>query len=92
MFDVLVFVATTLRRDLLAGVHTILRSGADLIMVQGKTFKRKIFFLLSPHLSGLFLLIAGPGPASSSHGCLTCIQYLQGSETQHHHERAELRQ
>ena len=51
-----------------------------------KLWKMKHFFF-PPHLCGLFLLIAGAGPASSSHGSLTCIQYLQGSETQHHHQR-----
>ena len=30
--------------------------------------------------AGLFLLVAGPSPTSSSHGCLTSVQYLQGSE------------
>ena len=59
MFDVLVFISTV-RRDLLAGVDTILRG--------------------APDLGGLFLLVAGAGPASSSHGSLTSVQYLQGSE------------
>ena len=31
--------------------------------------------------AGLFLLVAGPGPTSSGHDCVCCIQYLQGSET-----------
>ena len=61
VFDVLVFISTV-RRDLLAGVDTILRG--------------------APDLGGLFLLVAGAGPASSSHGSLTSVQYLQGSEIQ----------
>ena len=90
MFDVLVLISTV-RRDLLAGVHTILGGSPGLVHKgwSGQLSKYKIF---PSHLGGLFLLIAGAGPASSSHGRDTSVQYLQGSETQHRHERGELRQ